>query len=579
MALAVALVAVLPHWPALDAGYTYDDLDFVERNAAVRSLGSALEGFLAPFPPEQPARGLFRPLTPLSYALDRAIFGEGPAGHHAANLIWFALSAAVAVLLARRLLGHPAMALAAAAIWALHPVHTEAVDSITGRSELLAFFFGALTLLALLRAMGARGPGQALWSLASALALLLSALSKESGSAYAGVAALYLLARPGSFRRSRRLLLLLPHAAALGLFFALRALALGGRFVPDSTVLGHLSLPERLPTLGRASLEYLRLLFWPATLEVDLFYERTVGPTLHWSPAAVAGILAVITLVCAGLWGLARAPRGGDPAAATEPSAAPKALLAGLGLMVPVSHLIPFGALLAERFLHGPSFFFCVAGVAAIRPFWRRRGLLVAAPLLLLLLSAAAARSWVRAEEWHDPVTLWTPVLRAVKDDYRVYNSLAAGLIKRRELRRAIPLLEMSLRLQPGFPRALNNLGYALMEQGSLGEAEKIFEDLVAREPSRFLAWNNLGVIAARRGDNALAARRYRRALALNPNYATARRNLQAVEAAMEAARAYLREHRASTGPESPAAQRAAVARACFAAGDYDCARALSLPR
>ena len=87
MALLVASVAV--HWPPQGAEFSQDDRDFVQVNASIRSLGTAWNALLAPFPPDQPGRALYRPLTNLSYALDHAAWGQNARGYHATNVLLY----------------------------------------------------------------------------------------------------------------------------------------------------------------------------------------------------------------------------------------------------------------------------------------------------------------------------------------------------------------------------------------------------------------------------------------------------------------------------------------------------------
>ena len=79
------LASVLVHWPGGRADFSYDDRDFVETNQSIRTLAGALAAFGEPFPPHQPQRALYRPLTNLSYAFDHAIWGEQARGYHLAN--------------------------------------------------------------------------------------------------------------------------------------------------------------------------------------------------------------------------------------------------------------------------------------------------------------------------------------------------------------------------------------------------------------------------------------------------------------------------------------------------------------
>ena len=62
-ALLLAAAVLLPHWPRERAQFVYDDREFIEVNQSLRSPGEALATLLAPFPPNSPERGLYRPLT------------------------------------------------------------------------------------------------------------------------------------------------------------------------------------------------------------------------------------------------------------------------------------------------------------------------------------------------------------------------------------------------------------------------------------------------------------------------------------------------------------------------------------
>src|SRR4029077_11939329 len=88
-----------------------------------------------------------RPLVNLSYAIDRALWGGEPFGFHASSVLLHMLNVALLFALARRLSGSFA-AFAAAALFAVHPMMTEAVGYVSGRSEVLCAMFFLLALMA-----------------------------------------------------------------------------------------------------------------------------------------------------------------------------------------------------------------------------------------------------------------------------------------------------------------------------------------------------------------------------------------------------------------------------------------------
>jgi hypothetical protein len=155
IALSVALLCTAIHWPGDGAQFTYDDREFIERNASIRSPGAALGVFFAPFPPEQPERGLYRPLTNLSYAADYALWENRAQGFHLDNLFVHAGIVLLVYALALAYRPSPLFAGCVALAFALHPVHADAVDSVAGRSELLCLFFALGSLLCFLRALRA----------------------------------------------------------------------------------------------------------------------------------------------------------------------------------------------------------------------------------------------------------------------------------------------------------------------------------------------------------------------------------------------------------------------------------------
>ena len=102
----------------------------------------------------------YRPVLFASYWIEIHAWGRRPGPMHATNLAVGAIGILLAHALARRLLSAGA-ALAATAIFALHPMHVEAIAYISGRGDLFAGVLAlAATLLALRAGSVARGVGR-----------------------------------------------------------------------------------------------------------------------------------------------------------------------------------------------------------------------------------------------------------------------------------------------------------------------------------------------------------------------------------------------------------------------------------
>ena len=218
-------------WPALRAGFVSDDFLILARLDRLEGLRHPLAYFgLRHF-------DYYRPLAFLSLALDWDLWADCAAGYHLTSLVLHALNALLVLALARRIMGvWPA--LAAAALFAVHPSHHEAVYRVSARFDLLA----ASCFLAGLLALRLPGLGG---DLAASGAFLSAILSKESAIAFPvvaiGFAVFVQQARPA---RVFRLLLLF--AAVGGLYGWMRhaaglAAAGGAARVPKLAVLGSLA--------------------------------------------------------------------------------------------------------------------------------------------------------------------------------------------------------------------------------------------------------------------------------------------------------------------------------------------------
>jgi Flp pilus assembly protein TadD len=566
--LLLSLLALLPHARTVGARFTMDDRGFVVLNASVHRLSSAFAALDKPFPLEQPERGLFRPLTNLSYAIDYALFGAGPAGFHVVNLALYALASVLVLFVARRLLGSISAAIVAATWFALHPVHCEAVDSIAGRSELLALAFSLGAILTFLRARDA-GARRELWLATSVALCAAAALAKESGLMTVFViGALHLLfPLPGA----RRAATLVPFAALLVLYIPLRFHALG-RFVPAA-----LSVPPGLPRLysgGAVFLENVRLLVFPRTLQIDFYYWKEIGPQLTPTPRAILGLLLAVLVL--GVTVAAAISVFRDPPGPRRDTRALLAFALGTTLLylAPTSHLVGIGSLMGERFLLAPSF-----GAALVIGLLARRASELPARARHVALAgfgaimiAFAGRSYARAGEWQDEVTLQRAALEGPGTDPRIYAHLGRGLIEAGQEDAGVPMLEEALRLQPDQVSALNDLGWVYMNRGDLPRARSLYERVLAVAPHYALALNSLGVIATKEGNLVAARDLYNRAIAENPNYERAVENLRSVNDVLAQAERFRAEHGGEALASSNAELVLRLAQACLVTGDRACA-------
>ncbi|HTO72126.1 MAG TPA: hypothetical protein VMR31_19865 [Myxococcota bacterium] len=467
--------------------------------------------FLETYWPRETPGGLYRPLTLASYALDWAVWGSDPAGGprrlgvHVGNL---ALNAVASLLVFALLRARSAAELAAfcgAALFAVHPVHVEAVSHMVGRADLLmtAFFLAACWL-------HPRGPRA---RVAAAGTALLACLSKEMAVVLPGVLfADAWLARapresPSAFAR-RQARELAPCTAALAVFLTLRGVALGASLDPP-VPFAWWGPPQYLafqqPATGEVALtmthalgEILRLLFAPFALSADYSgFPHATSLTLPVALSALALAAAIAAVVFA-------ARRG-----ATEPAF--WALWLGL-TWLPVSNLLfPSGVLLAERTLFLPSVALAGWAAWALAPLLARDRRALALPLAAT--AGLAALTAARAPLWRDPRTLFEATVAHGRYSGPIAKSgLVADMIGEldrnpddRALReRALALARASLDERA---TATNLSQVALLEEESgmlesaLQRRGALYQILPSDEENRDALFRLLGALVARRED------------------------------------------------------------------------------
>ena len=557
----VPLAALLVYWNSLAGGFVWDDRFLIVDNPRVQSLErlSELVTHDYVFVAETDlSYGYFRPLSSLSLALDYALWGSRPFGFHLTNVLLHAASALLVCLLALGLGASRPVAWVAGLLFAVHPIHTESVAWIAGRTDVLCFLFSGASLGLYLARERPRGAGRRRALLAGSWSCFaLALLAKEMAAVVPLWIGCFELARPSADRLlqrlSRALRVVAPWLAIVALYAIVRFLALG---VPPPEAPAEHSLARAVLSAPPTVLRYLGWMAAPGELSAYVqnpYVTRLADPRLLGSLLAL-GLLAVF------LGRLARdRPEVGLLAAMLLVSFAP------ILNLVRIAGPPDMGALMAERFAYLPSFVFLLLVAtlgemalarlprAASRRTLAAVGLAIVAPLF-------AWRTVERNRDWRDEVAfferetahtpgaplLWTNLAqaemragrpaeaeRAIRRAERLTPQAPWVLAVRAQwltfagrYAEALPIQQRVVRAErKGNALALNNLAFLLRSTGSVTEALAIVSDLVARLPSYPDPWLNIAEIERAEGDRQAAIAAYLRYLGLRP------RDLRAVEA------------------------------------------------
>lgn len=395
--LLVASVAL--YLPAARYGFVQDDRAIVAANPAVHSVGAALRAFDDPYWPHETGAGLYRPLTILSFALDWTVGGGRPGWIHVMNALWHGIVTLLFALVVARWLP-PAGVVAAALVFAWHPVHVEAVAGLVGRAELLA---AAGMLGAILAAR--RG-----WWAGAVVCAALAMLSKEHG-VIAGVAILldrWLEAPAGRPYPSWLWIGLGVVTAA----YLAAWLAVGGEGASDvaPVFLGRDSA-GRLAVAFPAVLRAASLLMWPVSLSAD-YGPQVITARDGVSIAGLLGAVLVLAVPLLVVWSRRRLP-----------VVALAAALGALAYLPTANLLFPSGVVLAERNLYLAVM--VPAALLGVVVVGMKRNAVAFAAIVIL---ACGMRSLDRLPAWRDNRTHLLVLLDEHPESSRAHASAAAVL-------------------------------------------------------------------------------------------------------------------------------------------------------
>ncbi len=508
----VALVAVAAYAATLGYDLVWDDTLLIQQSWRLHHWHALPSLLTSHFWSEVgEVSHYYRPLITLTFFLDVQIWGLHPLGFHLTNVLAHAAVTLAVLAVARRTLdGEPAAAICAL-VFALHPLHTESVSFVSGRTDVIATLFFLLALLAYDRGRARARWGSIAWSLG---AYLLALLAKEVAITLPIVLMLWDRLVRRDLRDGGAAWRVAPRYAAYGavtaLYLGLRLFALGG-LEPGGDAWGPV-LTRALTTVRLvASYTWITIIPYPTSPYYAIAPE-TVPPGLLWWLAAT-GLVAALGATG---WAVRRAPAAGFGALWFWITLAPSIAV----------NLLPLpSAIMAERFLYLPTVgFSLVLGWGAARLLgpvaWGRTTQIRPVPsigLAAVLLVYAVLTLW-RNEDWRDEYRLYSRMVETSPDAAMPHINLAFTQLARGEVEPANQHLREAVRLAPGSPRA--NAGLGLTET-ILGHREAgLRHGLEARTlaPGNADVLASLGALYLHRGEPALALPELTESLRIKPN-------------------------------------------------------------
>jgi tetratricopeptide (TPR) repeat protein len=504
MALLLIIVTAV-YANSLYAPFQFDDMDGIVTNQNIKDLGDLRKVLFSWKPP--------RPLVDLSFAINYHYGGLNPAGYHFVNLVLHVANCILVYLIACSLLEISNTAFAyekqnavflaffSALLFGIHPVNTESVAYIWGRSGILSGFFYLLALLFFIKYQYERVYNLKkkikyllfFYYFSSIIFYMMAIGSKSTALSLPFIIILsyFYFFTNGKIKKS------LKHFCLFYVPYVVVSLARYYFYVQPSNLLGdsfrisplrfsspwtdRLGFFDNIMTQFSAAGQYLRVLFLPVGLNADHDF-----PAVHsmMEPAFLVSFAVVMVSVVGALW-LSR-----------------RSKVVSFGILwffivLSFFFVVPLPDLFVERRLYLPSIGFCLsltvgagAGWVALRTVWNGRvgrALTVSVPVVcvVLLATATVARNVV----WSDALSLWQDTVRKSPHKVRPYNNLATTHLRLRQFEAAIDVSKQALSLDPGSGIARYNLLEAYLYRGSWDVLVEALRDALRENPAHAVMW------------------------------------------------------------------------------------------
>jgi len=492
----IAIVSFAVYFNALFNDFVYDDIPQVLDNPWIKDVRNIPEIFsksVWSFKQEFGMSNYYRPMMHLIYMLNYHLFGLKPWGFHLLNVLFHVGVSLMVFVIATRLLGGPEMsgiapplhgapadvlrslftshdsrsfAFIAALLFAVHPIHTEAVTWVAGLPEVSFTFFSLLSFYLYIRAVA----GFTRDYLFSVVFFSLAILCKET----ALTMLLIFIAYDYAFQKdkgglSAHIMQYIPFAIATGIYMVLRYNALGG-FAPEKRY-AYLSTYQYAINVFPLFAQYVGKLLVPMNL--NAFYVFHPVSSL-FGTKGITGVAVTAAFVAFAMLSLRK-----------NRLVFFSILLIAVPL-VPALYIPALGEnTFAERYLYLPSVGFVIlAGMLLDRTKAEVvSGLPIVAAALLITGGLYSVGTVHRNTLWKDNYVLFSDTVKKSPDAAVIRNHLGNALVEQDRFDEAIEQYRISIKLRPDYWKAYSNLGAAYGEKGLLEEAVEQLEIAVRLNP------------------------------------------------------------------------------------------------
>ncbi len=502
-----ALTFLIYGWSLKDEFVRWDDGMLVYENPAIREISPAsIAHIFTSYDPE-----LYIPLTFFTYQIDYQLSGQNAFLYHLDNLVLHTLNALLVGCLLYLLSKRPWVGLLCGLLFAVHPLHTEAVEWVSARKDVLSTFFFLLSLIGYLYWRG-RGGAKTYWLSVAAFALGLMA---KVMVITLPVILLLLDWHEGRKWDWRMLKEKTPYIAVAVAFGIIGLFGKRGVIQSSSTI-------AKILMAGKSAVFYLQQIVWP--LHFSLLYPYTKAIVIT-SPDFYIPVIVLLVIAALAVYSLTYTRDIFFALAFYFITVAPTFLNFAKGGDLDIYFA-------SDRYAYVPSIgiFFLLGVVLWHLVEWKKtmNALMawVSAAVALLLVAGLSAKAYAQSLVWKNTETLFENVLTLYPESsYVAHNNLGNVYRLKGEYDKAIVEYQKSIAIR-AHPKTISNLGAMYRKLGRIDDALAEYRQALSIDPNSKEAHFGLGIVYAQEKQWSDAVAEYQKALLIDPQYVDAYTNL-----------------------------------------------------
>lgn len=516
----IILLCLLSYSRGLTGEFVFDDTKLIANDQFYQAESNPLKCWDRGFWSDGKG-GLYRPAVVFSYWLNLKLFGLSSPIFRVVNLFLHMAVAFLVYILVRKINLGQSCAIVASLLYAVHPLHSEAVIPAFGRAELLCAVFFMLAIIFHIRKDDSRNS-----ALLAGMFFLLALWSKEHAVAFIPLCILYDLLL-GKIKSGKLILKYAIYIACIGLLIFSKYSAMHTVFpskdknealVDNRLVLCGTS--ERIVSAVRIQGMALGKFIYPANLSHDYSYAQIIPSK------SLCDIKAFLTL----------AMFLGLPAFLIY--FYPKRKMAVVFLVsayvvcvIPAGNfIIPAGTIFAERLSYIPSIWLCIFFSLAFIRISKKIQFIFALFALISVLCLLSYRNILRCDDWQNRMSLAIAGVKTAPSSVKTWENLAVQFEETGQYEEAISASSIAIGIYPEEPTAYLKRGTYYSRLMLNNEAEKDFRKALSINPEYLQASINLAVVMANTGKTESAKEILKDVLQRHPSQSAASNMLESLE-------------------------------------------------